>query len=347
MRPARGGLVRGRDGFVLLAVLWLLVALAAVALDVSVRTKGRRTASANLLDQRQARAAALAGAEYARAHLTSAMLGRAEELRSEAESRQRRGRERRPPSLDDLFEDSDPAEDPWRDPVGLLNTDMAFGDGQYFLNVRDTGASLNPNEASEVMLRQFFAQGLRVDYADADRITQAILDWRDEDDIPRVGGGERDQYVRAGAAVLPTNRIFDDITELRYVLGMTEEIFAEAAPYLTVTSSGDINLNAAPEPVLLALPGMTPAGAAELIRLRESGTYPRRDRDLQELLPRAAADAIEDADEDFERRVTYTTEEVEIVSEGSLEGSSVRVRIRMVVGRSDAGAVVVWRKLDL
>src|SRR5690606_15115489 len=110
-----------RDGFVLIAVLWLLVALAAVTLDVSLRTRTPRLATANLLDQRQARAAAIAGAEYARSRLTAAMLGRAEELRAQSErDRRGRGRNRRPPSLDDLFEDADPAGDPWRDPVELL-----------------------------------------------------------------------------------------------------------------------------------------------------------------------------------------------------------------------------------
>jgi general secretion pathway protein K len=332
-------------GFVLIAVLWLLVALTAVALDVSLRTRVRREASANLLDQRQARAAAMAGAEYTRARLTSAMLGRAEELRAQSE-RARRGNNRRPPSLEDLFEDSDPAEDPWREPAELLTTQMALGDAQYSLDVRDTGATLNLNTSTEDMLRQFFAQGLRVDYGDSDRLTQAILDWRDEDDLPRIGGGEREQYIRAGAAVLPPNRDFETLDELRYVLGMTDAILEEARPYLTVTSSGDININAAPEPVLLALPGMTPAGVAALMQAREGGDYPRSDRDLREMMPRGARAAIEDADEDFERRTTYTTNEVEIVSEGSLEGGVVTARVRMVVARANTGAVVVWRKLE-
>ncbi len=335
---------RDERGFVLIAVLWLLVALTAVTLDVSIRTKVRRSAAVNMLDQRQARAAAMAGAEYARAHLTAAMLGRAEELRSEASNRRRGGR--RAPSLDDLFENSDPAADPWRDPAGLMETEMALGDVEYRLDVRDAGARLNLNDATEEMLRAFFAQGLRVDYADADRITQAILDWRDEDDLPRIGGGEREQYIREEAAVLPANRPFDDVSELRFVMGMTDEVYAAAAPHLTVTSSGDVNVNVAPEPVLLALPGMTPEGAAVLIRLREGGVFPRSDRQLRDLLPAGAAAAIEAADEAFERRVTYATEEVEIVSEGRIEGSAVRVRIHTVVARSNAGAVVVWRKFD-
>ena len=337
----------GESGFILIAVLWLLVAMTAVALDVSLRTRIRREASANLLDQRQARAAAIAGAEYARARLTAAMLGRAEELRANSERSRQGNRGRRTPSLNALFGSADPAEDPWRDPAGLLTTEMSLGDVQYILHVRDTGAALNLNIASEPMLRQFFAQGLRVDYAEADRITQAILDWRDEDDLPRINGGEREQYVREGLPILPSNRAFESVHELRYVMGMTEEIFREAEPYLTVTSSGDININAAPEPVLLALPGMTPAGAAAILRGRESGDFPRSDRALRDMLPRAASDAIEAADDEFEDRSTYTTDEVEIVSEGGLEGSPVRVTVRTVVTRANTGAVVVWRKVDL
>ena len=73
-----------RDGFVLIAALWLLVALGAVGLDVSLRSRSRRLAAANLVDETRARGAAFAGAEYARSRLTSAMLGRAEELRADA-----------------------------------------------------------------------------------------------------------------------------------------------------------------------------------------------------------------------------------------------------------------------
>jgi Tfp pilus assembly protein PilX len=67
-------MTRQRSGFILVAVLWLIVALGAVGLDASLRSRTRRLAAANVLDQTRARAAAMAGTEYARSRLTAAML---------------------------------------------------------------------------------------------------------------------------------------------------------------------------------------------------------------------------------------------------------------------------------
>src|SRR5690606_34339777 len=158
---------------------------------------------------------AAAGAEYARARLTAAMLDRAEELRAQTRSQQNRNQGRsRTQSVQSLFRNADPIDDTWRDPQELVLSEMAVGDARFTLRLRDTGAAFNLNEADEEMLRGFFSQGLELDYALADRITQAILDWRDEDELPRVGGGEREEYLRAGAAVLPPNRPFATIDEL-------------------------------------------------------------------------------------------------------------------------------------
>src|SRR4051812_5924768 len=75
---------RNRHGFVLMAALWLLVALSAVALDTALRHRARSAAAANLIDETRLQAAASAGTEYARSRLSSAMLGRADQLRKDA-----------------------------------------------------------------------------------------------------------------------------------------------------------------------------------------------------------------------------------------------------------------------
>ena len=338
-----------RGGFVLIAALWLLVALAAVGLDASIRSRTRRLAAANRIDEVRARAAALAGTEYARSRLTAAMLDRADELRADALERARNDRQRRnlqQRSVRSLFRSVDPLEDPWRAPDELVVPDMAFGDARYTLRVRDTGAALNLNEIGENEIRQFFALGMGLDYAEADELAQAILDWRDDDDIPRLNGAEREQYIEAGAPVLPPDRDFAEIDELRHVLGMTPELYEAALPYVTLIGSGNVNVNAAPAPVLLALPGMTEAGVRELLRLRDSGVFPRSLSQLQELLPAAVARTLEISDNQFNRLTTFSTNEVEILSDGRVEGSPLHVRARVVVARSNTGAVVVWRKIE-
>jgi general secretion pathway protein K len=239
-----------------------------------------------------------------------------------------------------------PSEDPWREPEGLVVTEMEFGDARFSLRLRDAQAALNLNAADEDMLLGFFSQGLGVDYAQAERITQAIADWRDPDDLPRLNGGERDQYLRAGAAALPTNRGFGELDELRYVLGMTPEIFQAAVPHLTLRGSGRINVNAAPLPVLLALPGMTPEAAGEILRLRESGEFSTSRNALLRLLPSAVTRTLEGAGQRFSQRTSYRTDEVEIISDGHVQGSAVEARVRLIVVRSDQGALVVTRVFD-
>jgi type II secretory pathway component PulK len=332
-----------RAGFALIATLWLLVALGAVGLSAALSSRVRRQAAANVLDDARARAAAHAATEYARSRLSAALVGQADELRAEAMDRARSSRSSRRAesrSVRRLFEDVDPLEDPWRSPQELIVEEMAFGEARYAILMRDIGAALNVNEADEEMLRQFFSLGLGVDYADADRLAQAVLDWRDEDEIARINGGERDEYLEEGALVLPANRDFVEIDELRHVLGMTRELYERASRHLTLLGDGDVNVNAAPREVLLALPGMTEGGAEEILRLRDGDLLPRSDGQLREMVPLAA-----DLDRDFRSRTTFTTDQVEILVEAWVDGGLVRVNSRVVVSRSDLGANVVRREV--
>lgn len=340
--------MKNRDGFALVAALWLLVALGTVGLHAALASRSRRQAAANLLDEVRARAAVEAGTEYARSRLTAAMLGQAEELRAEAMARARNSRRQRQverQSVRSLFRSANPLEDPWREPQELVVPEMAFGDARYALLLRDVGSALNLNEADEEMLRKFFSQGLGVDYADADHLAQAILDWRDEDELPRINGAEREEYLEEGALVLPPNRDFVDVDELRHVRGMTPELYVRAAPFLTLLGNGDINVNSAPKEVLSAIPGLDEGGVTQLLRLRGSGYLPRSDTELRVLLPASVVQAIEVQGRNFTGITTYTTNEVEILAQGWVEGSVVEVTSRMVVIRGATGAMVDWREV--
>lgn len=338
--------LRSEQGFILIAVLWLLVSLSAVAIHAGLRGRSERLAAANTLDHARAREVARAGAEYARSRLSAAMLEQADQLRSEAtranQQNARAQNQSRALSVQRLFNSVDPLEDPWRNPEELIVSEMAFDDASFVLTVRDTGAALNLNAADQEMILSFFSQGLRIDFALAERLTAAILDWIDEDDDPRVGGGEREDYLRAGMAVLPPNRPFASVEELRYVLGMTPAVFEAAAPYLTLSGSR-INVNAAPEAVLLAIPVITPEVAAQLVRDRDSGLLPRNANALLDMVSTVPGGSRQQSERWLNARVVFRTEEVEIISEGGVIGSPVRSRVRMVVERNESGAIVTWR----
>jgi type II secretory pathway component PulK len=138
------------------------------------------------------------------------------------------------------------------------------------ITARDLGEQLNINQLTETDLQSFFTFLLR-DFSKATQLSQAIMDWRDADSLPRPSGAERDDYIKAGLLALPTNASFRDVEELQNVMGMTPEIYATIAPFLTTRGNGQVNINTAPIPVLRALPGMTDAIVAAIIQYRSGG----------------------------------------------------------------------------
>lgn len=334
---SRGG---SRRGFVLIAALWILVALSAVGLQAALESQTRRRASANLVDETRARVAVQAAGEWVRSRLTAAVLGMEEQVRSESDPGMRGGWIEATRGTDLGY---GPVDDPWWNPAGLLPPEVTFGDARVRIAVRDVGTALNLNEASEEMIRQFFSLGLEIDFALAEEITQAILDWRDEDDIPRVNGGEIDEYLDEGRPVLPANRGFSTVDELGYVRGVTPEILELARPHLTLVGTGDINVNSAPYEVLVAAPGMTPEAATTVIRMRESGRYPRELDDIEDAVSRGAERRLDRRERRFESRTDFVTSELEILIEGGVVGSPVQLRLQLVVARSRGGEPrIIW-----
>jgi general secretion pathway protein K len=303
--------MRHERGFALIAALWLVVALSALALEVSLVARERRLAAANTVEGTQGRAAADAGLEHARARLAG-MLERG-------------------------------ALDPWRRVDSVLAQAVALGDARYRVTLRDAGSALNVNRASEAELRRLLV-ALRVDAGLADRLAQTIADWRDPDDLRRARGAEREEYLRAGRPVLPRNGPFQSIAELGSVLGMTPEILELIRPHLTLLGTGQVNLNAAPRPVLLALPGIGEEAAGVLLR-RQNGARPLRSLAELSLELSSGARAVLQAETSaLLARATFETREVEAVSDGWVDGSPVRVHAQGLLVRARDVAFLVWRR---
>lgn len=316
-----------RKGFALIAALWLLVALSALGLEFGRQSRAHRLSAANVLEGARAEAAAHAGIEHARAKL-AALLRDARRTSSRF----------------------DPARaiDPWAVPQHAFVEAIELGGegerAEYAVTLRDAGAALNLNRATEEELKRLFG-ALRVDVGLADRLAQTIADWRDADDLHRARGAEREQYLRERAAVLPPNRPFQRIDELRDVRGMTPELFARVRPHLTVLGTGQVNLNSAGREVLLAVPGMSEEAVVVLLRIRRQG---RRLASLQELTLELSAgprQALVDATPALLGRTTLETREVEVLSEGRVAGSPLRVRVEGLLVRGGDHAFLVWRSV--
>ena len=303
-----------RRGFALIAAVWLLVALSVVGLDLSLRGRARRLAAANANEAVQARAAAGAGVAHARALLEErATLPRTAGV------------------------------DPWQGMAPL--EEQALPGAFYRVDLRDTGAALNLNGCTEDELRRLL-QALRIDAGLADRIAQAAMDWRDPDGMHRARGAEADDYLRAGAAVLPRNGPFPSVGELRHVRGVTDRVFRRAEPYLTVWGTGTVNLATAPREVLLALPGIGEEAAAAILRRRRAGAPIASVTDLaDELSFNARALFIREMPA-LLARTSLETREVQVRAEGWAQGGRIRAREDALAVRLGTAVFVVGRRSE-
>lgn len=315
--------MKSRDGYALVAALWFLVLVSALSLDAAHTARRQRLLAAGLAEGAQARLAAAAGIDHARARLTT--LARLADAGTTADI----------PLL----------VDPWREAPLLLTDTVRLGHARYAVTLRDANAVVNVNRADEAEIRNLLL-ALRIDARAADRIAQSILDWRDEDSFHRVNGAEREAYLREGRALLPRNGPFLDADEVRHVMGIDEALFEEIRPYIGTEGSGRVNLNVASTEVLASVPGITDEAAAVIVRERASGLPLRNAQELDDLLSPAARQVLQADIARFMSRALFETREIEIASTGWVDGSPVEVHASAVLVRGGGGSIMTWRRSE-
>jgi general secretion pathway protein K len=176
-------------------------------------------------------------------------------------------------------------------------------------HIEDPGARLNVNTAEAEMLRRLIAN---------DTIVEALLDWRDSDDVSRPLGAEAAWY-RARGQPLPRNGPLDDLQELRFVRGVDSARFSALAPFLTTDGTGQVNLTTAPPEVLGTLPGMTPELLRAVVALRAGGGV-LRPEPLLGSVSRDAQRELLSRYQDFARAVSYGPTQLVARVEGGVRG---------------------------
>lgn len=111
-------------------------------------------------------------------------------------------------------------------------------------------------------------------------LADAVVDWLDNDDSARSGGAESPYYLSLPFPYRAKNDLLDTVQELRLVRGFTREAFEKIRPFVTVRSTGKVNLNTAPPEVLQSLSAGRDAAEAGEIDLRTAEEIAaRRSRD--------------------------------------------------------------------
>lgn len=240
--------MKARRGVAMITAIWLVVAIAVVALQFSLDARERRQLGLGAADRGAQRALANGALKLLQAKLEYA-------VRTIGAQRQNQ-----------MLRSSDP----WLGIDSLYSGTYDVDSQPVLVTASDLGAKLNINDLSEDELKTFLAFVLN-DYVVADGLAQSIMDWTDVDDIARLHGAEKDDYIKNGLLALPANAPFRDIEDLRNVKGMTPEIFAAISPYLTTLGGGLVNLNTAPVAVMKVLPGMTDQIMNTIVSLRSQG----------------------------------------------------------------------------
>src|SRR4029077_17167293 len=129
----------------------------------------------------------------------------------------------------------------------------------------DESGKIDINSAGDDILQQLFVSiGMSPDQAG--QLSPAIQDWRAPDDLERPHGAEASEYKSAGLSYVPRNAPFQTVSEVQQVLGMNYELYSRIEPAITIYAGGaEPNAAYAPLEALLALPGMTPELAQQII----------------------------------------------------------------------------------
>jgi general secretion pathway protein K len=213
------------NGFVLIAVLWMLAILAVLVLALSNTVRLDVQSKANLTRQAQAEALADGMTLSIAARIVEQLAGQ---------------------------------------PALATNGTIlrcSIDGAQVAVSITDVAGLIDLNAAPVELLARVIA-GIGVPAGPAAKLAAAIGDFRDIDDEPLAGGAEAKDYRTGGMPFGPKNAPLETVEELDQVLGMTPTILNRLRELVTVHArSPAIDLQHAPPALVAALAAGTPATA--------------------------------------------------------------------------------------
>jgi len=254
--------VGNERGIALLMVIWIFMVLSVLSAEFSRSMRDDAIATQNLAEEIQARGVALAGLNRAIYRLLH--------------------------DRQNQTEDTDPdnvptdAPAPWV-PDGRWHEEPYWG-GTYGVRIIDEGGRIALNRADETMLRKVF-EALGLKPAEQEEITDAIIDWRDSDDLHRLHGAEDEYYMKLPEPYHAKNGPFDSVDELLMVRGITRDLFfgirdrgfgaSDTPPiplrevFSVFNRSANINVRTAPVAVLRVVLGGDEDAVDEIVTARD------------------------------------------------------------------------------
>jgi len=134
--------------------------------------------------------------------------------------------------------------------------EITASDAKVRVRLLSEKGKIDINKASEGLLKSLLASS-PVDSDQQEKLVNAIIDWRDEDDLVHLEGAEKSEYKDAGLNYQPGNKSFQSIEELQMVLGIDKAVFNWIEPLVTVYSGQQqVTVQQAAKEVLQVIPGL-------------------------------------------------------------------------------------------
>jgi general secretion pathway protein K len=230
----KSAIPRGDGGFILIAVLWILIALATLVSIYAVYVINTAYTIAANDDRVNAEALLTAAVELTAYRLTAVP------------------KEERPTS-------------------GVTN--FRLGQANIVLEFASEAARIDLNAASKELLSNLFVV-LGAQPANAEQYADRIVAWRARSGNQNAEeDAESAEYRAAGRNYNPRHAPFQHAGELWLVLGLPPTLVERALPYVTVFNGQPaINILGAPPAVIAALPGITPEQLNAVLVERQART---------------------------------------------------------------------------
>lgn len=223
--------MKADKGLALIVVLWVITLLTIMASSFSLTIQRETAITSGIKEKAEATALAEAGVNYAILMLLST------------------DKEQRWQAFGNVYE-------------------IEYAGKRIRIQVADESGKLNINLATKEQLQQLLSSFV-LDDSLVDSLSDAIMDWRDTNDLHLLNGAEKEQYATAGLKYEPRNGNFKSIEELQMVIGMTAEIYRQMEGMISIyTNNKQVNPTTATREMLLTLPDISEEMVDEYLQQR-------------------------------------------------------------------------------
>ncbi len=219
-------------------------------------------------------------------------------------------------------------------------------EGEVSGELQDLSGRINLNnlvqaDILEVQQFQRLLGLVGVSDSEALTLTDALRDWLDADDEPRLpGGAESSWYSAQTPARRPANGALVAVSELTQVRGFSPDLVARLSPFVATlpggTSNTRINVNTAPAEVLAAAVEGLSLDAARVLIVQRNRAWFKDVADFSARLP----SSVQNPDTNG----LATTSTYFLATGRALFGVSM-VRMEVLLDRSQNWPTIVWQKL--